>query len=223
MANIVVAEAIGNYYNTTQARNHFSDKFMMEKIDNYQFLDCILSDNFYGLQKEDILHIDNATIVELYASNITSAKIILAKNFVYLFSANYDDINKLNCDTINETKKLFRLANRHNIRDFETPLHRKRDYYSTPYVTQDEIVGVDISDIDTDKLCKKFAPDYQCGRLNFFFEKRGDVSFAWLGGSKKRVMYKILHHYNDIYKIKEIVDERVAYWLAKENENNETK
>jgi hypothetical protein len=182
----------------------------LEQIDNDAFLDFVLDNNIIeGLRRDDVIYADN-----IYgAVRFGSSKVILAKDAFYSFAItrvglwpNY----KVDIDRLRKTYHSW-LARYHSI------LIYKRYYVTPEYVYKVEIRPEDSFFYD---YCKQSVYYNSCEALSLIEERRGEAKWY----QKKRIYNwrHIPHRYNDIYKIKAVIDERVAYFLSLENNQTNT-
>jgi hypothetical protein len=185
----------------------------LEQIDNNEFLEFVLENNIVeGLKREDVIYVDNI----LMFGRLESGKLILTKDAFYRIWAD-EDIGiwpnyKVDLDRLR--KEYMRTRGEKNYIYWPRPIHK--DYY----VTSEYIIKTEINSDD------KFFYDFcnkayiSCERLQVIGEARGDVKwYQLLYKSKQWHFLKNIYHrrFNDIHKIKAVIDERVAYFLSLEN------
>jgi hypothetical protein len=227
MANVMVSDVIA----ATIRPSFENDKVYMEYIDNAEFLEFILESNIVeGLKREDVIYVDNILVDD--AIPRWSTKLILAKNAYYEITSEhrrYGTNHKLDLEKLkkiylhtNDGKNLDNLdkiyfpdlANENNDKPKEP--RWTIPVYTYDYVTPEYILKTEIRSGDCFWCpCRDGKAYSSCDKLYSIEERRGEVKwyqrksyYSWMG---------IPHRYNDIHKIKAIIDERVAYFLSLEN------
>ncbi|GHV04015.1 hypothetical protein AGMMS50229_04450 [Campylobacterota bacterium] len=170
-------------------------KIGLENIDNNEFLDYVLEHNqIKGLKREDVLYVGNAIDADMdgIVDRLRSCKLILTNDSIYRITSKA---------TLMKEYSSFRFYS-----------YIEGDIY----VDKSGLWKAEIQTIKAD-YCNNRAVFDSCDALDLRFEFYDP---KWYQLSSLRVCggsYKLIpHRFNDIYKIKEIVDERVAYFLALE-------
>jgi hypothetical protein len=217
--------------------NTTKGKVYMEHIDNDEFIEFVLENNIIeGLKREDVIYADN--ILDGNGRNPRwSTKLILANDAFYevksehrLYWLNHElDLEKLkkiylhtkDGKNLGNLDKIYfpNFANENNNKPKEP--HWTIPVYTYRYVTPEYILKTEIRSGDCFLcFCGRSKAYSSCGELYSIYERRGEVKwyqrksyYNWMG---------IPHRYNDIHKIKAIIDERVAYFLSLENNQTNT-
>jgi hypothetical protein len=71
-------------------------------------------------------------------------------------------------------------------------------------------------------FCKKDKSFIDCDILRIYTEIRKPYVDKWYNPNSVNYFPEVPHCYNDIHKIKAIIDERVAYFLSLENNQTNT-
>jgi hypothetical protein len=175
----------------------------LEQIDNDEFLEFVLEENIIeGLKRENVIYVDN-----IYDARFRSNKVILAKDAFYNVYAEYIGLwpnYKVDIERLRKTYHSWFTRN---------TIHAYKYYYVTPkYLYKAEI---ELNDSFFFNYCKQSIHYNSCEELFLVIEYRGDRK--WYRSKRTYWWDYIPHRYNDIYKIKAVIDERVAYFLSLEN------
>jgi hypothetical protein len=193
---------------------HQNKRLHSEKIPNDEFLDALLDiDYIEGLKREDVLWVDNANPLGGNASYLTT-KIVITKQYIYFIRMNpnrglFNCENTWHCNWSIKNYKYFLSRARH---DFS--LLPKTLYY---YTELKEVVSTGI-----DKTYMK--PKFGISSLPYQFEnEKPDILSIIIPYWKLRSDYQIISRYNNIYKMKEIIDERIEFYKQKSIKDKEIK
>ena len=170
---------------------------VLEKIPNDEFKNYIQSDEFnstYNLN--NILYIDNInTEIEPtyppFPGCFCSRKIAIGKNKIFIFrmGSGFWGYEKLTIENYKQRKLYIEY-----IMDF----NNKRDFD----------ISTRLIHSNTGKYCENKKYFKSCNQLEITFKLR-EEHHRYLPSTIETMI--INHRYNDIYKIKKILDERVAY------------
>jgi hypothetical protein len=212
---IGVVGSLGQSYIATPSEldYHQNKRLYSENIPNDEFLDALLdTDYIEGLKREDVLWVDNANPLGGNASYLTT-KIVITKQYIYFVEMTpnngFFDCKKSAwyCDWSTENYKYF--------------LSRARHGFSLlPILYFD----VDLKEVASTKIDKIYAI---AGFESYEFENEKPEILhiiavpRWY--KRNNLEYQIISRYNDIYKMKEIIDERIEFYKQKSIKDKEIK
>jgi hypothetical protein len=194
----------------------------MEQIDNDEFLEFVLDNNIVeGLKREDVIYVDNVFRPSSY--NSTAGKLILANNNLYEIRTrsigdwpNYKiNLDRLRKEYMRSRKVSVVLDPFVHVKD-DKDSEKNDIYWTIPiykyyYVTPKDIIRTEIDFEEKYDTCKTSKAYKSCERLQVVIDSREKAK------PYQFIFRDIRHRYNDIHKIKAIIDERVAYFLSLEN------
>lgn len=181
------------YLELTTPNTPKEDRLYLENIDNDEFLDYVLEHNLVdGLKREEVSYVDNWVSDTKHMR--ASFKIILTKDGYYVIGSAASTLQ--------------------GFRERRVAFCKKYEQYCNvkyKYVTPDKITSTHIKK-GTSAPCEGVNSYAKCDELWIITTKRKREWWDLKPSREERVRSR----YNDIYKIKSIIDERVAYWLAEE-------
>jgi hypothetical protein len=186
----------------------------MENIDNDEFLNFVLENNIIdGLKREDVIYVDNA-LTSNTRNPLSSSKLILAKEAFYeiesvRIKSRYWQDRTLDIAALKKEYQILKSGN--TAKTYWTiPIYKR--YYITPrYTTKAEIRLEDFFL----NYCGRSEAYSSCETLYLLEEARSERQ--WHHKKRWYRWEEVPHRFNDIYKIKAVFDERIAYFLSLEN------